>query len=88
MERPEVPAAKSSLSTNATFKPRVDASHAHPAPTHPPPIMTKSNSSFWRRERVVAREGALHGKTVVPSSQLETEKDNQIKETKGRKERE
>ena len=42
-----VPEAKSFFSKSATFKPRVTASNAIPAPVIPPPMMSKSNCSCF-----------------------------------------
>ena len=68
VERPDVPLAKSSRSTSATLRPRVVASHATPAPTHPPPTTTTSNSSARSRASCDARDGGENGVTDVPSS--------------------
>jgi hypothetical protein len=54
----DVPEEKSSLSTQATFKPLVAASNAAPAPVAPPPITSTSNSCFaFNRDIIFALDG-------------------------------
>eukprot|EP00968_Pinguiococcus_pyrenoidosus_P003846 scaffold256_cov261-Pinguiococcus_pyrenoidosus.AAC.53 len=67
VDRPLVPAAKSSCSTSAVLSPLVAASRATPEPVAPAPMTKMSKSSCLSRSICALRLGAANGITVVPS---------------------
>lgn len=70
VERDDVPDAKSSRSTSATLRPRVEASIATPVPVAPPPMTSTSNSCPFIASFISARVGGCHlgTATVSPST--------------------
>ncbi len=64
-DRLDVPEAKSRASTSPTFRPRLAASSAAPAPTTPAPITRTSNCSSSRRRSATARYSGPSATAVI-----------------------